>query len=111
MLQIVALIIVGSLMIALVAVGQIRFIEPSLWPALKYNLTVVPLIIIANAFIFIAFTRATDLSYNLPGVVGFQVGVYTLALALLSVLILNGSISARTLIGIGLIMFGAALAR
>jgi drug/metabolite transporter (DMT)-like permease len=110
-LQIIAFIVAGSLLIALVAIGQIRYVEPTLWPALKYNTMVVPLIILANALIFIAFTRATALSYNLPGVVGFQVGIYTLALALLSVLLLNGTISARTLVGIGLIMFGAALAR
>lgn len=111
MLQIIGLIVAGSLLIALAGIGQIKFIEPEMLPALKYNLLVAPLIILANSFIFIAFTKATDLSFNLAAAGGLQVGIYTLSLAFFSVLFLNGTIGLRTLIGVGLIILGAAIAR
>ncbi len=111
MLQIICYIAFGSLLIALAGIGQVKFVQPQLLPALKYNLMVAPIIILANTFIFIAFTKATDMSFNLAAAGGLQVGFYTLSLAVLSVLLLNGTVGVRTLIGVGLIILGAAIAR
>lgn len=111
MLQVIAFIALGSMLIALAGIGQIKFIRPELLPALKYNLMIAPLIILANALIFIAFTKATHMSVNLAAAGGLQVGLYTLSLAVLSVLFLNGTIGVRTLIGVALIIIGAAIAR
>lgn len=111
MLQIVSFIALGSLLIAMAGIGQIKFIRPELIPALKYNLMVAPMVILANALIFIAFTKATHMSFNLAAAGGLQVGLYTFSLAVLSVLFLNGTIGIRTLIGVILIIVGAAIAR
>ncbi|MBC9782948.1 hypothetical protein H1S01_00300 [Heliobacterium chlorum] len=107
MIQVLLGLLAGSLLIALTVTVQAKFIEPSLWPALRYNLMILPIIYIANTLLNVSFTKGQGSFGSLAVVVGTQVGIYMTCLVIFSAFLLHQYPSWNTLFGVALLVAGA----
>lgn len=100
--------IIGSSGIAMIVVLQSwLFIDPGFLQLLKYSTISAPLMIIANAFLFLGFNKGDELVENLASIVAFQTGIYLTILAVLSYFIHHDNISINVLIGLIIVSIGA----
>ncbi len=107
--QVMASLIIGSILIASIVTFQTKHIQPTWVAVAKYNLAAFPVMLVANTILFIAFTNGQKYFGSLPAVVGTQVGIYMLSLALLGAWWLKQPIGWHTLAGILLLAAGAWL--
>ncbi|QGG48502.1 hypothetical protein [Heliorestis convoluta] len=104
MAPILLMLLIGSLLIALVVTFQTKYIDPTLLEVAKYNLYTFPFMFVANTMLFIAFTKGQAIFGSLAVVVGMQIAIYMLAIALFGYFILAQQPSWNTLIGISLLV-------
>ncbi|KAB2951181.1 DMT family protein [Heliorestis acidaminivorans] len=102
--QILLLLLLGSLFIALVVTLQTKYIDPNWLDVGKYNLYTFPVMFIANTLLFIAFTKGQAIFGSLAVVVGIQIAIYMLSIALFSYLMLGQQLSWNTALGIALLV-------
>ncbi|MGB9848908.1 MAG: hypothetical protein ACPLSY_03670 [Moorellaceae bacterium] len=113
MLSAVAL-LVGTVILAVALVFQVKFVAPEFWSLTKYNVLILPIMLAANILLGYGYVSATRAGWYLPLVVACQIFLYQVAVFALSYLLLEGHSvglpqAARAVLAFVIIAGGVAL--
>lgn len=107
MLGILACFVFGSAIIALGVSWQVKHISNDWWALAKYNLTISPLLFLANILLSMGFGLGHSVIKNVPAVVALQTIIYYAFLILFSYFLVGDKISlAKAAAGVTLLAAG-----
>ena len=93
MFGILACFVFGSAIIALGVSWQVKYISNDWWALTKYNLTISPLLFIANILLSMGFGLGHGVVKNVPAVVALQTVIYYAFLIFFSYYLVGDKIS------------------
>jgi len=103
---IVALLALGSAIIAFTVSWQVKYVSPDLISVLKFNLLIIPLLFIANTSLGLSFIKGHKFLMNLPLLIASQSFIYYLMIVFFSVYLLGDKLSvARAVMAFSLMAF------
>ncbi|SMB96238.1 hypothetical protein SAMN00808754_1432 [Thermanaeromonas toyohensis ToBE] len=85
-----AALLVGTVILAVALVLQVRFVAPEFWPLAKYNVLILPFMLASNILLGYGYVSATRAGWYLPLVVACQIFLYQIVVFILSCLLLGG---------------------
>lgn len=85
----VASLLAGTLAIAFAFVYQVKVVPPEPWAVFRYNILILPAVLLANVLIGYGFVSANRAGWNLPVVVAGQIFAYQVLVFALSKFLLR----------------------
>jgi uncharacterized membrane protein len=93
--------------LALFVTLQVKFINPDFLSVFKYNIYILPFILLANISLGMGFLKGHEIIKNLPLILAVQTFIYYVMVMIFSVLILGDKLSySRVFLGYLFMIFG-----
>jgi hypothetical protein len=107
MALIAALLIFGSLVLSFMLSWQVKHVPAEIYPVIRYNVLMLPLILAANVALATAFIRANEVVKNLPLVAAVQSFIYYFFIVVFTIFLVGEKIPiSRAVVGFSLMAAG-----